>query len=576
MITRGIAGWPRRWWQASRASAPWIAIMLLAAGCAPAAGPPGPQTARSESSASAPKRIVAAVVSEQKFLSQVLNPSGIRGTDALEELTNSGLTIEDHTALLVPKLAEAVPTIENGLWKVFPDGRMETTWKLREGAAWHDGVPFTAADLVFTTTVWRSRDIPGFHKQNHALIEAVEAPEPGTITVRWQKPYIEADDLFTDPPLPRHLLERSFHEDKGGFRDLPYWNVDFVGTGPFKLKEWAAGSHLILTGFDQFVLGRPKIDEIEVKMITDSNTLLANILAGTVELTLGLTLSLEQAVQIREQWRDGAVDVSVQDWVVIFPQFINANPPIITNLQFRKALLHAINRQEMAETIQFGLVPVAHAIVYPDTAEYRAIEQSIVRYDYDPGRASQMVEALGYARGLDGILRDSAGQRLSVETNWSQVLDINTKSVHPVADYWQRIGVGVDLAPIPAARADDREFRATFPGVALQRQPGGLRSLERYHGAEARLPERNFTGNNNARYINPEFDGALDRYFSTIPEPDRMRALGQVVRHMTDQLIVLPLFYDTKSSMRSNRLRNVTGLGDESTQAWNAHLWEKQ
>ena len=55
-----------------------------------------------------------------------------------------------------------------------------------------------------------------------------------------------------------------------------------------------------------------------------------------------------------------------------------------------------------------------------------------------------------------------------------------------------------------------------------------------------------------------------------------MRALGQVVHHMTDQLTVLPLFYDTKSAIIGNRLKNATGLGDNSTQAWNAHDWDVQ
>src|SRR5437764_794195 len=81
-----------------------------------------------------------------------------------------------------------------------------------------------------------------------------------------------------------------------------------LAAGPFKLKEWASGSHLVLEAFDGYALGRPKIDEIEVRFILDSNTLVANVLADTIDLTLGRGISIEQALQVRDQWRRGKVD----------------------------------------------------------------------------------------------------------------------------------------------------------------------------------------------------------------------------------------------------------------------------
>jgi peptide/nickel transport system substrate-binding protein len=79
--------------------------------------------------------------------------TAVPGTSEIEKLVNSGLTVQGARGPLEPRLAEAVPTTDNGMWRVFPDGRMETTWKLRPNIRWHDGVPLTADDLVFTTTV---------------------------------------------------------------------------------------------------------------------------------------------------------------------------------------------------------------------------------------------------------------------------------------------------------------------------------------------------------------------------------------------------------------------------------------
>ena len=68
-----------------------------------------------------------------------------------------------------------MPTADNGLWRVLPDGRMETTWRIKENARWHDGTPFTADDLVFTTTIDRDADLPILRHPGYASVESVQA-----------------------------------------------------------------------------------------------------------------------------------------------------------------------------------------------------------------------------------------------------------------------------------------------------------------------------------------------------------------------------------------------------------------
>src|SRR5439155_11827249 len=124
-------------------------------------------------------------------------------------------------------------------------------------------------------------------------IDTVEAPDAQTITVKWKQPFINADTLFAPnsqnslaTPLPRHILEKPFTDDKTNFLQLPYWNVEFVGTGAFQVKEFVPDTNLILTANDRYVLGRPKIDEIEAKFIPDANTILAILLGGQVDVIM--------------------------------------------------------------------------------------------------------------------------------------------------------------------------------------------------------------------------------------------------------------------------------------------------
>jgi len=252
------------------------------------------------------------------------NPSigSVPGLDALEEMVNAGMANFTDQGALRPQLAEAVPGLDNGLWKLLADGRMETTWKIRAGAAWHDGTPLTADDLVFTARADQERQVPGFGNVINTMIERVDAPDPATFVATWKSPFVGADTLFTrlrGLPLPKHILEEPYNENRATLVDHPYWGQQFVGTGPFKLRELISGSHLVLDANAEYVLGRPRIDVFEVKFTPDANVLMTTVLSDAAEITLGARLSIDQALQVQEAWRGGTVIFSPWGWLVAMP-----------------------------------------------------------------------------------------------------------------------------------------------------------------------------------------------------------------------------------------------------------------
>ena len=257
-----------------------------------------------------------------------------QGGDELEELVNAGLSTADQNGRRVPQLAEAVPTLENGLWKVLPDGRMETTWRIRERAVWHDGTPFSTADLVFTAELNATDELP-FVDRDAKFIEALETPDARTLVVRWKQTYIAADQIF-HAVRPKHIFQDAFAEDKQSVLRLPYWTTEYVGTGAFKVRDWVDGSHVVLDAFDGYVLGRPIVDQITVKFVPDPRAVAARILAGEVDLTMGRNLSLQEAMPVRESWKDGTIEIGYENWIAIFPQFINPTPRVMLELPFRR------------------------------------------------------------------------------------------------------------------------------------------------------------------------------------------------------------------------------------------------
>src|SRR6266496_216749 len=122
---------------APRCSVLLLGLVLVTAACAPAPrAEPSPGEGASTRSA-APKRITIAIFGElTNVRSQVMTVTP--GLTEIEQMINAGLAAIDDKGVMHPRLAEAVPSIENGLWKVFPDSRMETTWKIRPEARWHE------------------------------------------------------------------------------------------------------------------------------------------------------------------------------------------------------------------------------------------------------------------------------------------------------------------------------------------------------------------------------------------------------------------------------------------------------
>lgn len=540
--------------------------MLLAvgvAGCAP------PSTRVDASGGSqpakvAPKRLVAALVGDVTALSSAINAAGSGGAHGVNEtemLLTAGLT---HPATdqgpLNAQLAEAVPSIENGLWKVLPDGRMETIWQISPRARWQDGTPVTADDMVFTAQVGTERSLAMRQNAGFAFVESVEALDSRTVLTRWKTPFIEADWMFTYVfalPLPRHILGRAFEESRESFTDLPYWTSEFVGAGPFRLREFVRGERLVLEANDDYVLGRPKVDIVEIRFLASETAFLAQLLAGEVELTIGSGLEPEALAQLRERWPGGRTLVGpTTSSDMIFPQYVDPRPAIITNVEFRRALLHAVDRQAIIDVIFHGLATVAEvSVVNPAQPEYSRVERWITRYEFDARKATQMIEQLGYARGTTGAFMDSSGQPLTLEVRGTD--GANEQLALTVAGYWQRIGINALPVVIPRPRASDREYRNTRPAFEISNASSELKGLESLHSRQLAVPDNNWAGTNRARYANPQLDVLLNRYFATIPSGERIEILGQITRHLSEQLVTLGIHYGIDSTAAANRLQNV-------------------
>lgn len=548
-----------------------VAVALTLVGCAP----PRPTAQEAEGAATGPavkKRLTTAVQIDLPSMSSRLS-SPLPGAGEMESFANASLARADINSVLQASLADAVPTVENGQWKVLPDGHMEMTWKIRDGARWHDGTPLTTADLLFTSKVGQDREVSFVGSTlAYSYLDSIEALDSRTVFLRWKQPYVDADRgiISITTPLPKHILEEPYHTNKAGLANLPYWTTEFIGTGPYRLREWVGSSHALLEANSDYPLGRPKIDEIFVRFIPDPNTMAANILAGAVDIPVGnRTLSYEQTVEVLSRWPDGTMDPLIgESWFVAKPQFLNPNPLIVADLQFRRGLIHAVDRQQLADSFQGGLGPVAYSIMQP-RPQYEHIAARQPRYEFDLRKAAQLLESLGLTRGPDGMLRDAQSKPVGeVKVMTTGQNDLGVKSAYAVVDYWRQAGVDATVVVSSTQQERDLVYRATYPAMEIIQYSTGTDRLLSYHSSNMALPSNNYNGER-SHYSSPAYDALVDKYNLSIDERPRREIIGQMVDIIQDQLVAMGFYYQVAPYIHTKRLRNFKPL-----EWWNTHQWE--
>jgi peptide/nickel transport system substrate-binding protein len=498
---------------------------------------------------------------------------------------NAGLAIPDARGEFCAYLAEAIPQLNTDTWQVSPDGRMETTWKLRPGLTWHDGQPLTADDFVFAHRVYSAPGLSGvFVPTPQNLIERVTAVDPQTIRISWRTSFLHQGDGFE--PLPRGILGESFaafEQDPAVQRDPfmsnRYWTTEYVGAGPFKLTHWEPGAQLEGAAFDGHALGRPKIDKIVLRIITDANTVLAAMLAGQVQMVVSDVIGIEEAKTLRTDGGFNDVDkkgtlIPTSTAIITLdiqhrPEFLQT--PVLGDLRVRKAMAHSLDKAAIIDGLYQGLGAAADTFVRREAPFIVEVDRAITKYPYDPGKAEQFMTTAGFSRDREGFYVDGAGQRFQPSVIYS--LGPQREQLLPImVSSWQKAGVDVQSVLVPNAVRNDPVINATFAGGAVHgngmtSEVGGAQSLVTDQiGSEA----NRWSGNNRGGWSNPDYDSWWERYNKTVVRADQIQAMLQMMKIQSEQLPSYPLYYLLSVVPHVAALNGPQGDASH----WNIYEWE--
>jgi peptide/nickel transport system substrate-binding protein len=497
---------------------------------------------------------------------------------------HAGLTIYDEHGNLQPRLAQRVPSIEAGDWKVAPDGSMEVTWKLKPGLKWHDGAPLTAEDFVFGIQVARDPALPLVRTGGINLVSEVSAPDAETLVVRWTEPYFGANEGTPAemPALPRHIIGDLYRQgDPILFTNNTFWTKDWVGAGPYKMGEWVPGSHTEALAYDDYVLGRPKIDRIVVRYILDTNAIIASVLSGDLDLVTIGTLKGDDVEPLQRMWEpqgNGKVIITYNDIVAARLNYRNPSYPWVQDKRVRHALMYGLERQEMADTFSAGSRP-PDLYLPPDDPVYKLADQrGFPRYPFNVQQADRLMADAGWIRGPDNLYQNAAtGQPFYIEVRIVANAPVNTRRGEVLSQLWKRAGFGSELHPITTQATNRPELKATAPGVFIQPDSMVPTHFELFQSKNIATAENRWSGINIGAYNSPEFDRRFNEYLNTLEVEKRRSVYADLQRWMIDELNYLPLYYDVGSSVTVFR-RGVSGptgvLPTQVVGTWNVHTWE--
>lgn len=519
-----------------------LAAML---GCAapvqaPARTSDGAAPAASDRGTTARRALLLAISREPEALEPSLQPQN-RDWSALA----SGFLayFSPQTRGAAAYLAEELPSVENGAWKVLPDGRMETTYKIRKNATWQDGRPITAHDWTFAFTARRDPEFPGHSVDVERRIAQAVALDDHTLFLEWREAYLWAGMVHLPEfsPMARHKLEPLYRQDRASFFDGPHWREEFLGSGPYRVVSWDPGVEIAFKAYEGFVLGKPGIEEVRVRFIGDTNTIVANLLSGSIDVSFSPFIGFPQGQALEQGGWSGKVEYWAESGLPRFLEFQGRDwgntQRAVFDPRVRRASHHAIDRKSIVDEIFAGRAVVAYHWVPPIDPAFLAVNRAVPGYEYDPRRAEAVLREAGWVKGADGRARNAAGEVLSIPmmNHPSETAQLDAAVV---VDNWRVVGITSEIYRLSQHEIRDNELRSKFPAVQYSIRGLTLDNMV-WTAPQVSRPEARWSGQNRTGYVNPTLDDLWSRVLGSVDPKERESWLIEAAKVMIDDAMVV-------------------------------------
>ncbi|MCW5319909.1 ABC transporter substrate-binding protein [Verminephrobacter aporrectodeae] len=430
-------------------------------------------------------------------------------------------------------------------WKASSDG-LSYTFELQRGVKWHDGKPFSAADVVFSVDKFLRTAHPRSRLVINRYLDSITAIGEHGVEFKLKEPFSPFMSLFVVdnmPMIPKHIYEGS------DFYSNPA-NQTPIGTGPFKFKEWKKGSHIVLTrNPDYWKKGLPCLDEIVFRVIPDAASRAVAFEKGDVQLLRGGDVD---NVDIKRLKALPNVTMSTRGWEMYAPlAFISMNQrrPPFDNLKVRQAVMHAINRKFIVDNIFFGMGKIATGPIASTTLYY---DQNVPQYAFDLRKARALIQESGVNVGATPVRILS----FPYGSAWDRLAEYTRQSL-------EQIGFKVQIEPADAGgwakRLGDFDFDLTFNFTYQYGDPA--LGVARHFLSTNAVKGSPFV--NNQGYRNPKVDALFANAAAARSPELRQKLYSEVQNILMAEVANGVLFEIENATFHQKHIRNLvqTGIG---------------
>jgi peptide/nickel transport system substrate-binding protein len=401
---------------------------------------------------------------------------------------------------------------------------------LNPNAKFQNGKPVTAQDVKWTYDSVMAENFTTTKKSGYAAVASIEAPDAKTVIFRLKEPNGGLFDNLALGILPAG-------SDANAMQTKP------IGAGPYKVTEFRTDESVTLEAFDGYHGGAPKIKNAQVRVVPDATTMVLELRRGTVNLAIN-QIPFENVPEFENSPKHTVVKKPGSVWQYLA---FNLKDPILSKVQVRRALAHAIDRQRIAQDLLRG-----HGV--PTDSMFGqghwARAENLPTYAYDPAKAQQMLDAAGY-RDPDG-----AGPRPRFTLSFKTSTDVEANNrAQVIQQMLQQIGVKVDIQTSEFGTFLEDVQKGNFQMYSLSRN--GIADPDFFHTIffSKNIPPE---GQNRGYYNNPRVDQLILEGRSTFDRAKRKQIYGEIQRIVQEDLPYISLYHQINVGVMSKGLEGYT------------------
>ena len=452
---------------------------------------------------------------------------------------------------LIPRLAESVPTLENGGLRVVTDaaeardGRLEATFRLRD-AKWQDGEAISATDVWFAWQQDKSGTPGTLARWTADRISDVQVLTAREVRVLYRDGERWDDYALGPHVMPSHRLAQATAAQRAAYAREP------VHAGAFAIAAWLPGS-VTLSAYQNYVLGAPKLGRLEIHFFATRAAALQALLRGDIDVAPWPVLEADLAKTL-DRFADGsrllAQYVPTEAGALLR---FGSDPGRFGDPLVRKAIELAIDRQSIVDDVFVGRARVPRTYLVPP--QWAADEDlPIVRPDRDRARA--MLAEAGFTKGQFGII-ERRGERMTATLDVASGSPARTDVARRVAGELAAMGI--------AAEVRERALPDLLSEVRGGKFDLAITSDE---AADPQLASEGWAG-----LVDPWFD-ALAGLAAQAPDRLEKRAIyAEMERIWTSALPALPLYQELRVDVAPQGLAGIQPTPSGSALSWNVYEW---